>query len=409
MDSTLPSCHDLIIVHERAEGSHLHWLLAQLHNLFAQRASLREIMPRLVPLLLVLHGASAVAASAAVDVFVASRALQYRIPALVRTAAGTLVAFAEARTDAATDCGYKWIQARRSVDGGASWGPAIDVVGREWAGWATGNFQPAWHAASARIVATVGSKDLAAAGRGCQPGSVVFALDDGGSDGLRWGPPRNISAQLAAVAGGPTLVPGPGSTAVLERAPHAGRIVGVGVSGGAYSHDAVYWSDDAGLSWQAAPLALGPGVDEASLAELADGTLYLSMRNAHATACDCVAYALSSDAGETWSALQYDPVLISPECEASVATFGGALYFANTADKFARANLTVRRTAPGAPPTQWQASTYLVAPGLTWGGYSSMARSPVTVSTGGILFERNITADTPEGCVISFAQFPLAF
>lgn len=108
----------------------------------------------------------------------------------------------------------------------------MDVVGREWAGWATGNAQPVWHAASGRIVLTVGSKDLAAPGGGCQPGSAVFALDDGGSDGAAWGPPRNISGYLAGVPGGATLVPGPGSGVVLAHS-KAGRIVAVGVSGGA--------------------------------------------------------------------------------------------------------------------------------------------------------------------------------
>lgn len=146
-------------------------------------------------------------------------------------------------------------------------------------------------------------------------------------------------------------------------------------------------------------------MDEAVLTELADGRLYLSMRNAHATACDCVAYALSADAGETWGAIQYDPVLISPACEASVATYGGALYFANTASKSERANLTVRRTEAGAAPTAWRAGTHLVAPGLLFGGYSSMARTPVSADAGGILFERNDTSTA----LISFALFPLDF
>ena len=56
-------------------------------------------------------------------------------------------------------------------------------------------------------------------------------------------------------------MPGPGSGVALS----SGRIVAVGVSGSAYSSDAVFWSDDAGLSWATSEKAvLGPGMDEAA-------------------------------------------------------------------------------------------------------------------------------------------------
>lgn len=345
-----------------------------------------------------------------VDVFVAGQGVaQFRIPALTRTAKGTLIAFAEARTDPATDCGYKYVVARRSTDDGATWGPLIDVVGAEWTHWATGNSQPFYHAPSGRVVVVVGTKDLSAPGRSCEPGTAVFAVDDGGSDGVHWGPPRNISAALSGAKGGATLLPGPGTGLVLARGPHAGRLLAVGLAGGAYSYEATFWSDNGGLDWAVSTSEVGPGMDEANMAELADGTVYLSMRNAHANAsCECVAYALSADGGATFGPIAYDPVLISPECEAAVAGYNGALYFSNTADKRTRANVTVRRTAANGPPTAW-ISSHLVAFGPTWGGYSSLAPSPLSASLGGILFERNITNGTPEGCVISFATFPLDF
>jgi len=348
---------------------------------------------------------------APVDVFVAGQgaAAQYRIPALTRTAKGTLIAMAEARTEPSTDCAYKWIVARRSIDNGLTWGEPIDVIGREWTAWATGNAQPFYHDPSGRVVVVVGSKDLTAPGGYCEPSTAVFAVDDGGSDGVNWGPARNISASLAGAAGGATLLPGPGTGLVLTHAPHAGRLLAVGLAGGAYSSEALFWSDDGGHSWSVSTAEVGPGMDEANMAELADGRVYLSMRNAHANAsCACVAYALSADGGETFGPIRYDPTLISPECEAAVAGYNGALYFSNTADKQHRANITVRRTAAGAEPDAWE-SSYLVAPGITWGGYSSLAPTPLSATLGGILFERNITDGTPEGCVISFAQFPLDF
>ena len=47
----------------------------------------------------------------------------YRIPAVVVTAAGTLLAFCEGRVDSASDHGHIEIVLRRSPDGGRTWGP----------------------------------------------------------------------------------------------------------------------------------------------------------------------------------------------------------------------------------------------------------------------------------------------
>lgn len=35
----------------------------------------------------------------------------------------------------------------------------------------------------------------------CDPGSASFVIDDGGSDGVSWGPARNISGYLGRWAG----------------------------------------------------------------------------------------------------------------------------------------------------------------------------------------------------------------
>ena len=50
------------------------------------------------------------------------------------------------------------------------------------------------------------------------------------------------------------------------------------------------------------------GMDEVSIASLADGTLVTNMRNDHANPCDCRAFSSSVDGGVTWSAIGYDAV-----------------------------------------------------------------------------------------------------
>ena len=352
--------------------------------------------------------ALALAAGAPVDVFVAGDAaargvLQWRIPALVRTPRGTLLAFAEARTDPRTDCGPKWIAVRRSVDNGSTWSLDAPVGGAPSSPLlAAGNPQAVFHAPSGRVVLTFGGKDLARGG-GCSPGDGVFVVDDGGSDGAAWGIPRNISADLGGAAAWGGVVPGPGPGAVLTRAPHAGRILMSG-SKGAYNADVVFFSDDAGVTW--APSNALPRMDESNLAELSDGSVYITLRNAE---CACQYFALSHDGGATFSAPAPDAALPSPACQASVAaTRDGVLFFSNPAATRARANTTIRRTvgpATGAAGgVAWLPGGLIVAPGIAWGGYSSLVIDDAA-GRGGILFERNDTA----GNVISFETFALNF
>lgn len=52
----------------------------------------------------------------------------FRIPAVVRTAAGTVLAFAEGRHDGAGDTGDIDVVLRRSADGGCTWGPLTVVA-----------------------------------------------------------------------------------------------------------------------------------------------------------------------------------------------------------------------------------------------------------------------------------------
>ena len=179
-----------------------------------------------------------------------------------------------------------------------------------------------------------------------------------------------------------------------------GRILMSG-SDGAYARDVVYFSDDGGASWAASATAL-PGMDESGPAELPDGTIYVTLRNAWAGHRQ--AYALSQDGGATFSAPQLDPALVSPQCQASVAVLAGRLFFCNSAEAGARGNLTVRRSAPGGAgsPPEWE-SALLLAEGLTWGGYSSVA-GPLQGGRAGVLAERN---DTLGGNVISYTTFPL--
>lgn len=347
----------------------------------------------------------AAAALNIVDVFVGNGkpVPQYRIPALVVTGKGTLLAFAEARYHPETDCGYKYLVVRRSEDQGVTWSGDLIVAGFSASNsTATGNPMVVYHAPSSKVVMVYAVQNLPSGL--CSPSDAVFAIDDGGSDGLQWGQPRNITAQLGPIAG--HTVPGPGAGAVLSSASgnYAGRIVMSGTHG-VYGQDIVFYSDDAGQSWTPSTSTFG-GMDESATVELVDGSVLINMRNDHQNAsCDCRGFAVSSDHGATFSEpVQYDPTLIEPVCQGSIMRIGKSVYFANPASKTSRSNITVRRGT--GLPGGWSANTFSVLPGAAWGGYTSIT-GPIDAanSLGGIVFEHENATNT----LISFAAFPLDF
>lgn len=178
--------------------------------------------------------------------------------------------------------------------------------------------------------------------------------------------------------------------------------------------DVVWYSDDLGTTWTLSPARLR-GVDESSLAELADGTLFLSLRITKQiqAPCRCRAYATSADGGATWSAIQFSRDLPTSECEGSLAaprsgTGAGRLYFSNPSSATARHNMTVRASLDGG--RSWPRAL-VVDPGPS--AYSSL--SPMQGLDGnrewlGLIYEHG-----GEGCPsqlygnITFVKVPTEF
>ena len=308
----------------------------------------------------------------------------YRIPALIRTDRGTLIAIAEARTSDA-DCTRKWLAFRRSTDNGTTWSPIANLFGQD--------SLPKAHGAGNPVVlfdpltqSILVHGSVNAPGY-CNPTLWNFQVSDGGTDGASWGPPTNITQSLGKWAG---ATPGPGTGAVIPAgAPHAGRLL-VPAHFGAYKFDIVWFSDDHGASWTLSATPL-PGLDEVAVAALPNGTLLLNARTYHLNAtCDCRAITTSNDGGATWALpLRFDAALIEPVCQGSLVALGGALFFSNPASRDARIDLTVRRSDDGG--ATWPRSLLLV-PGQLDGGYSCMAPGAPLVGSdgiakGGILYE----------------------
>ena len=321
----------------------------------------------------------------------------YRIPAVVQTPDG-LVAFAECRDGG--DSSDSRIAARVSHDDGASWSNvtfaagSLDTPAARKACAANhtlcraGNPAAVYDAVERRVVLLHALRGFGLGQDDVGTGMVTS------KDGLSWDPPVDVSADFGAAAGS---MPGPGTALQLAAGGQAGGRLLVVSHHNAYQRDYVTLSDDGGASWRTVPQDFLK-MDEAALTQLPNGSVMLNMRH-QASPKLGRAVAVSHDAGETWSNISYDAALVSPVCQASIVSFGGATYFSNPASKSGRTHLTIKKSTDSA--ATW-GPELLIEAGAS-AGYSCLVKGALNQHTqsGGILYE---AADG----TIKFARFPLS-
>ena len=184
----------------------------------------------------------------------------YRIPALVRTNAGTLLAFCEGRKKSSSDTGDIDLLVRRSADGGATWGPQIVV----WddAGNTCGNPAPVVDTATGTIhllsTWNLGSDAESKIIQGTSKDTRrVFALAST-DDGLNWSTAKEITA-TAKQPDWAWYATGPGAGIRLSRGAQAGRLIVAcdHILDGKKSFGShVLYSDDHGGSWRIGAVAV---------------------------------------------------------------------------------------------------------------------------------------------------------
>ena len=260
----------------------------------------------------------------------------YRIPALLTTQAGTLLAFCEAREGG--DSSDIDLLLRRSEDRGETWSDRQVVwdQGRN----VCGNPCPVQDRDTGVIWLLLTWNDSTDSGRKLHNGTskdtrrvYVCSSDD---DGHTWSRQVEITATTKK-SDWRWYATGPGVGIQLRDGPYKGRLVipcDYTDKNGYGSH--IIYSDDHGKSWQLGGSVSG-GCNECQVVELADGRLMLNMRMQE-NGQGKRGVATSQDGGRTWSELKLDPVLIEPVCQASflrytLASTGGRnrLLFSNPA------------------------------------------------------------------------------
>jgi sialidase-1 len=230
----------------------------------------------------------------------------YRIPAILLTRKGTLLAFAEGRKTSNKDVGNIDLVLRRSTDGGRTWSPM-------------------------QIVYEEGGDEAITIGNPCpvedrETGDLWLAFSRNarrlfvtrrGDDGVTWDKPIEITEHVTqpdwywAVTGpghgiqlrsGRLFIPGD----CQVRPPKKGM------------HSFGIYSDDHGKTWQAGTVT-GHGMNECQAVELADGSVLMSMRNYLKQGKR--AFATSSDGGVTWTEPELHDEVPCPVCEASILRY----------------------------------------------------------------------------------------
>jgi sialidase-1 len=281
------------------------------------------------------------------DVFVARTEgyNTFRIPALIVTKRGTLLAFCEGRKGGRSDSGDIDTVLKRSTDGGKTWGP-LQAVADDGAN-TFGNPCPVidrstgtiWLLLTRNLGEDTEAQIIARTSKASRECWVMQSDDDGET----WSRPRNITATTKA-PDWTWYATGPGVGIQLR----SGRLLipcdhSVAVTKERRSH-AIY-SDDHGATWKRGQ-AVGDKTNECQAVELRDGSVLMNMRSYHGQGRRAV--SSSKDGGETWGEITLDSTLIEPVCQASLIRYSGGagrgpdrLLFSNPAG-LKRENLTVR-------------------------------------------------------------------
>ncbi len=233
---------------------------------------------------------------------------RYRIPSLVVTTRGTILALCEGRRLTGEDWDDVDLALRRSVDGGRTWTP-IQFIADQGA-LTMGNACPV-------VDWTTGTIWLPFC-RGKQPGrgNAEILLIKSTDDGQTWSPPVNISKTTMDPVW-PYVGTGPGHGIQLKN----GRLLipcwaDATEKCGEITTSFCFYSDDHGVNWKRGEQLTRNASDECDLVELTDGRIYLNARSRQGKKQR--AFAFSKDGGHSWSAVDYDSRQPEPSCDGSL-------------------------------------------------------------------------------------------
>jgi sialidase-1 len=265
----------------------------------------------------------------------------YRIPGMVVSQQGTVLAYCEARKNSSSDWGEIEIHLRRSVDGGKTWEPAKQIA--HFAERVEGNPRKAAggeHEQTVNNPVAIVDRDT---GRieflYCVNYAQCFSMRSS-DDGLTWSKPQEMTATFEPFRASypwKVIATGPGHGIQLN----SGRLVvpiwlAYGKTGDhSPSASATIYSDDHGQTWLAGEIAVPNegeygNPNETMVSSLSDGSVMLITRSVSKANRKLV--TVSADGATKWSKPIFHDQLWEPICMASITPHpsqAGTLLFSN--------------------------------------------------------------------------------
>ena len=259
----------------------------------------------------------------------------YRIPGIVVTAAGTVLAYCEARRGDSGDWGTIDVMLRRSTDGGKTWHPRQRLV---------------------HVEGDLPLNPLAAAQNLDKPGEntvnnpvAIVDYEDGSlhfvycleymrcfymrsrDEGVTWTDAVEITSTFDGFRSEydwKVIATGPGHGIQLRHGPYKGRLVvpvwlslGTGEHAHRPSVASTIFSDDHGKTWRRGEIAVPDTPDsihpsESILVQLSDGRVMLNTRSESKQHRRLV--TVGPDGAGGWSRPRFDEALLEPICMAAI-------------------------------------------------------------------------------------------
>lgn len=330
----------------------------------------------------------------------------FRIPAMVATNKGTLLAVYDMRYNSRRDLqGHMDIGLSRSTDGGETWARPVPIMDMKKFGGLPED-QNGCSDPNILVDRKTGEIMVSAVwthgkpgthqwvGKGSEPGHSIhkssqFMMVRSKDDGLTWSKPENWTKRLKDPKWC-LFAPAPGNGINLMDGTLVMPTQGRDATGFPFSN--LMWSKDHGKSWTLSSPARD-NTTECSVAELKDGSLMLNIRDNRnrkdKSKTNGRAVSVTDDMGKTWKVHSSDHgALPEPVCMASLISHDlkdgrRVLFFSNPNSKYKREKMTVRMSLDQGKT--WPKSILLDQKG---GAYSSLAM--VDDRTLGILYESSV-------------------
>ena len=296
----------------------------------------------------------------------------FRIPSIIQTNSGKLLAFAEGREGNCRDNYDVNIVMKSSTDGGNSWGP-LQLIWEDSTN--TCSYPvPVVDRNSGRIVLfstwSLGEDHwgtiFKGEGKDTRRVFIFYSEDDGES----WTAPKEITKDVKLSEWDYYGI-GTGSGMQIKQGKYKDRMLAAAYHS-RFDEKPIFrshliYSDDGGLNWKIGGVSSETETSECEVAELSDGALMLNMTvRSHRIKARSI--GTSRNGGQTIENQQLDNNLFGPFCQASFDSFfdkngQNTLLFSNPHHRYARENMTVQFSTD-------EGKTWQVGPTL-FEGYSA--------------------------------------